>query len=606
MSLLVRLLRLLVPDEAGRARINTLLDRAFIVCGLIVLALLTLILGWPVSEFWRDEIARVTRLILALFACQELFRYLVNHPRRELFRRRRAEGLLALLVVLELTYGTRFVSWLQSLGTGLAPATLTLLYLGATQLTLLAALAMRTLRENRWLTGRTLSPGLVFILSFAALITLGTLLLLTPHATHASGIRWVDALFVATSAVCVTGLSTVDVPGTFTLHGQWVLLGLIQIGGLGVMTITYFFAYFMGGGVSLRNRIGLQELLSEENLGNIGSVLVLIVSFTLAVELAGAVLIHQTLSSAADTPANLPFFALFHAVSAFCNAGFSTLSAGLSDPALSHQRDFLVVIMGLIVLGGLGFPVVQNFWHYARAVTQRFLGLRIAAPPRLTAHSRIVLVTTAALLAGGTLAFWLTEFVFGQGRGHIAADSAWFTALFHSVTARTAGFNLTDTSALLPASAAVMMFLMFVGGGPASTAGGIKTTTLAIALLSLRRVLLGRLDIEAFGRRFPDDLANRALSILIVSVGFITLVSVTLCALHPELNPADLVFEAVSAVGTVGLSRGVTAQLGEPAKLVLVVAMLVGRVGVLAFLLALIRRREPTGLRLPETTVSLG
>ena len=173
------------------------------------------------------------------------------------------------------------------------------------------------------------------------------------------------------------------------------------------------------------------------------------------------------------------------------------------------------------------------------------------------------------------------------------------------MTARTAGFNVTPVEALLPASAAFLMFLMFVGGSPGSTAGGIKTSTLAVAALSLRRVVLGRSDIEAYGRRFPDDLANRALSVLIVAVAFITIVSVTLCALHPEFTPSAVVFEAVSAVGTVGLSRGLTSQFEAPAKLVLIVAMLVGRVGVLTFIMAFIAKREPTGLRLPETTVTL-
>lgn len=593
-----------IPCDAGRNRALRLLDHTLVGCGVAVLVLLAIVLGWPLSELWREEVGRLTRLILALFAGQEVIRYLlVRDPGAEL-RRRRAEAVLAVLVLLELSWGYRLVAWLHGLGTGLAPATITLLYLGATQLTLLAAVAVRALRGNRWLTGRGLSPGMVFILSFAALIILGALLLLTPHATR-SGISWVDALFIATSAVCVTGLSPLDISATFTLHGQWVILGLIQVGGLGVMTLTYFFAYFMGGGVSLRNRIGLQELLSEENLGNIGTVLALIVSFTFAVELGGAFLIHHSLVGRPDAPENLPFFALFHAVSAFCNAGFSTLSAGLADPAVSGRVGFLGWIMGLIVLGGLGFPVVQNFWGYAVALARRSLGLRLAAPPRLTAHSRLSLVTTLALVVGGTVVIWVTEFACGGGRAQVAADSPWLTALFHSVTARTAGFNVTDMGALLPASAAVVMFLMFVGGGPASTAGGIKTTTLAVAILSLRRVVFGREDIEAFGRRFPDELANRALSILIVAVGFVTVVSVTLCALHPDLPPADLVFEAVSAIGTVGLTRGVTADLGEPAKLVLVLAMLVGRVGVLAFILAFIRRREPTGLRLPETTVIL-
>ncbi len=236
---------------------------------------------------------------------------------------------------------------------------------------------------------------------------------------------------------------------------------------------------------------------------------------------------------------------------------------------------------------------------------RRRLGLRLANPPRLTANSRVVLVTTACLLFGGTVLFWITEYAIAGVPGASASGSTWLTSLFYAATARTAGFNVTATDTLLPATAALLMFLMFVGGGPASTAGGIKTSTLAVAFLSLRRVLFGRRDIEAFGRRLPEELANRALSIILVAVAFTTAVSLALLALHPELDPADVVFEAVSAISTTGLSRGVTADLGDQAKFVLSFAMLVGRVGVLSFLLAFIPRREPTGLRLPETTIVL-
>jgi Trk-type K+ transport system membrane component len=593
-----------LPEDA-RARVNRLLDFALLLCGIFTLGLFILVLSWPLPDDLREEVGRCTRLLMTLFVLQEAVRFMVTPRRLELFRSRRLEALLALAAGLELVLGHLVLAWFHGLGTGLAPTTITLFYLAGTQLTLLAALGVRAIRDNRWLGGRGLSPSMVFILSFAGLICLGTLLLKTPHATTEVGLSWIDALFLSTSAVCVTGLSPVDISVVLTPHGQGVLLGLIQVGGLGVMTLTYFFAHFVAGGVSLRNRIGLQDLLSEENLGHIGAVLGIIVAFTVGIELLGATLIYHSFDGLPDAPPNLPFFALFHSVSAFCNAGFSTLSTNLADPRVAGHAGFLGVIMTLIVLGGLGFPVVKNVWEFLVAVLRRRLGLRVAAPPRLTANSRLVVLTTAVLIVGGAVLIWFTEFIAGGTRGVVAADSPWLTAFFHSVTARTAGFNITPVEALLPASAATLMFLMFVGGSPSSTAGGIKTSTLAVAALSLRRVVLGRSDIEAFGRRLPDDLANRALSVLIVAVAFITIVSVSLCALHPELSSADLVFEAVSAVGTVGLSRNLTPQLDSAAKGVLVFAMLVGRVGVLTFVMAFVAKREATGLRLPATTVTL-
>jgi trk system potassium uptake protein TrkH len=385
----------------------------------------------------------------------------------------------------------------------------------------------------------------------------------------------------------------VDVPTTFSRHGQWIILGLIQIGGLGVMTLTYFFAYFLAGGVSLRSRIALRDLLSEENLDHIGTVLGVVVGFTLLIELAGAFLIHLSLRGSGLPPGELVFFSLFHAISAFCNAGFSTLSAGLADARVVDRTGFLSIVMILIVVGGLGFPVLKNFWLVSYAHLTRWIRPARTQKPRLSTNSRIVLTTNAVLILGGALTIGLTEFYFGYGQ---RAGSAVFTSVFHSITARTAGFNVTATENLLPATAAVLMALMFVGGSPSSTAGGIKTTTLAVAFLSLRRIVTGRADIEAFGRRLEPQIADRALAIVLLSIAFILLVTVLLCTLHPELPPANLAFEAVSAVSTVGLTRGVTLQLGPAAKVVLVVAMLVGRVGVLLCVFSFLPPASSPGL----------
>ncbi|MBC8040665.1 MAG: ATPase [Opitutaceae bacterium] len=587
--------------ERQRDLVTRVLQPVTALCGIGALALLILVIGWPLDTHLRTLVRATTAALLAVFVTQEVLRLIIQlHPLRFL-RERYLEVILALTASVELLFGEPILAWLGQRAPDLPASNITVLYLAFTQFTLVVLTALRALRRNALLSSRSLSPGMVFILSFALLIALGTLLLKTPQATP-SGIGWVDALFTATSAVCVTGLVTVDVTASFTGHGLWIILGLIQIGGLGVMTITYFFTYFFAGGVTLRNRIALQDLLCEENLGHIGTVLGVIVGFTLLTEIAGAIAIHTFITAGGLPTVDPVFFSLFHSVSAFCNAGFSTLSNGLADPSLAGNTGLFSVIMILIVGGGIGFPVIKNFCFVSFAKLARLLGLRIAVPPRLTANSQLVLVTTVSLLVGGALLIWLTEFAFGNGT---ANGPEWFTALFHSVTARTAGFNITPVGALFPATAAIMMFLMFVGGSPSSTAGGIKTTTLAIAILAVRRVLLGRTHIEAFGRRLGADIADRALAILLLAVGFITVVSTALCALHPELNPADLVFEAVSAVGTVGLTRGITHLLGDPAKLILIAAMFVGRVGVLLFLLSFIRKRPPLGYRLPETSVVL-
>jgi Trk-type K+ transport system membrane component len=446
---------------------------------------------------------------------------------------------------------------------------------------------------------------MVFMFSFALLISAGMLLLKTPRATP-EGIGWVDALFTATSAVCVTGLSSLDTSTAFTRHGQWVILGLVQLGGLGVMTFTYFFAYFLAGGVSLRNRIALRDLLSEDTLGKLGVVLGSIIGFTFTCEAVGAVAIHALLDVAPDAmPADeRVFFSLFHSITAFCSAGFSTLKGGLADPSLAGCGGVLGVVMVLVVAGGIGFPVMQNCWQTLLGKIGRKIGLRPSVPPRFSTNTRIVFVTTLVLFVGGTLGIYATEFWAGGVGAEGSVHPRWFVAMFNAVAARTAGFSIS-TDVFTPATTIIIMFLMFVGGGPSSTAGGIKTTTLAVSVLSLRRVLLGRADIEAFGRRLDDSIANRALATVFAAFGFVMLVTVSLCLLHPELPAMDLTFEAVSAVSTAGLSRNVTASLSDGAKLVLVFAMFFGRVGVLTCLLALIPRREPTGYRLPEGDVTI-
>ncbi len=570
-------------------------------CGLTTLALLAIVVGWPLSPALQNQIREATTIILLIYIFQELIRLLIQEHIQLFIKERRFELLLACAAGFELLFGQYIITWLGERTPNLPASTLTLAFLAGNQLTLIGLLALRALRGNRLLHSRALNPGQVFILSFGLLIALGTLLLKTPQATH-SHLGWIDAFFISTSAVCVTGLSPIDIATTLSPLGHWILLGLIQVGGLGMMTLTYFFAYFAAGGLSLRNRIGLQDLLSEENLGHIGTVLGLIVGFTIGMEIVGAFLIHATLVQAVNPPENLLFFSLFHSVSAFCNAGFSTLSAGLADPRISHQTGFLSLIMALIVIGGLGFPVVKNFWEFLTSFLRQKLRLKDSRPPRLSANSRLVLITTALLIVLGALLIWITEYAVGSGP---SAGNTLFNALFHSITARTAGFNITPMSGLMPATAAIMMLLMFVGGSPSSTAGGIKTSTLAVAVLALRRVVLGRSDIEAFGRRFSQDLANRALSIVLVAAFFLGGVTISLCLLHPEIPLGDLLFESVSAISTVGLSRDVTPQLCPAAKLILTFAMLIGRVGVLTFVISLLPKRTRPAYRYPETNIIL-
>lgn len=453
------------------------------------------------------------------------------------------------------------------------------------------------LRGLRCLQNVSLSPGLIFILSFALLIYIGTALLLMPNATTVGneGLSFIDALFFATSAVCVTGLVPVEcLPATLSLTGQTILAVLCQLGGLGVMVIIYFFAFFFDGGLSIRNRFAFGDLFSERNVSSIGVTLLTVVLFTFITESIGAVAIYYSVvgNSAIENPV---FFSLFHAITAFCNSGFSTLPSGLSDPGVSQCSTLLSSVSVLMILGALGFPVVRDLSLVVWSRLRRRLFPRVDyVPARLTTHTRVVLTTTIWVSLIGALLMWLTQ------------QEEFGRMVFLSVASRTTGFDIGNTGNLTHASLFVLMVLMFIGGAPFSTAGGIKVTTFAIAILALKQYLLGRRDLEIFGRRLDSDIANQALAIVLLTLAMVGVVSVILSALHPEFDMRDVFFEAVSAVATVGLSCGITPYLCWGAKLCLIFAMFIGRIGVLLFFASFIFKRNPNnGARYPETTITL-
>lgn len=572
--------------------------RVLLACsGATALGLIIAITGWKHQLTFLPWMEAISRAVLGVYsACQ--FGRLIAAPSRSRWLRRRWPSLMLAVAgaVMAIWFRTTLVT-LGELFPTVPAAQLTFLLVASTQVPVLVDLGLRFLRFQEIFAERRVSPGAVMIVTFGALIIAGTLLLKMPRATF-NGISWLDALFTSTSAVCVTGLSVVDVERTFTPTGQAILLLLIQVGGLGVMTLTTFLAAIFGS-VSLRGRVLLQDLLSEENLGRIGRTLPLLLAMTFFFEALGALALHAALADLADARAQGWFPAVFHSVSAFCNAGFSTWSGGLYDPVVRGNASVQSVIMALIVVGGLGFPVVF-------ATTSWFLGCltrmfrRRQRRPVLSLHARIAWTTTIILLAGGTVGFLLTE----HGRDPAAGGgAAVLSALFNSVTARTAGFNVGPIEALTPASVLLMIFLMFVGGSPGSTAGGVKTTVFAVVLLNARRIVLGRPDVEAFRRRLSEDTVARAVAVVSVAVVWILLASVALAILHPGRHLSDLVFEVVSAVSTVGLSRGITPQLGAAGKLLIVLTMFAGRIGVLFFVLAFTRRRDHAPFRLPEENV---
>ena len=444
------------------------------------------------------------------------------------------------------------------------------------------------------------TPSQVLVLGFGALILSGAFLLWLP-ISHEPGksVSFVDALFTSTSAVCVTGLVTVDPGSTFSLFGELVIMGLIQAGGLGIMTLSAVMILLMGKRVSLKERLLMQEALGSFSIAGVVRLTKNIILTTLAIEgIAGLLLSLRWL--ALYPPAKAFYWGFFHTVSGFNNAGFGLEAENLR----AYQRDpvVLAIIGGLIILGGIGFPVLEDVWRNRRW-------------EKLTLHSRLSIRMTAILIAVGTLLYlaaeWTNAGTFANLPWYHKIANAWFAA----VTPRTAGFESVFTGALREFSLLVTIILMFIGASPGGTGGGIKTTSFAMILMSVRSTVLGREEVNIMGRRIPKDLIEKAFAITSLAAFLVASVTALLMLTErPMLEAAgsthsglDLLFETVSAFATVGLSTGLTGALSVAGKLLLTLTMFIGRVGPLTMAVALAQRslsRSP--IHYPEDRVMIG
>ena len=468
---------------------------------------------------------------------------------------------------------------------------------------------IREISDNNFSLNRAfLNPGQFFILSFLAVVLVGSLMLMMPNATN-EPITFIDALFTATSAVCVTGLIVVDTATRFTTFGQVIIIGLIQIGGLGILTFVTYFSYFFKGGVSYETQLSISEMNFSRRLGDMVSTLKSILYVTFGVEALAAMLIYISIY---DLPgmsfSERLFFSVFHAISAFCNAGFSTFSAGLYDESLRFNYPLQLIISTTFLFGGMGFLIVANLLRYLRHRTQRALhphDPRYGYQPwLLSINSRITLITSGSLLLIGLIGVLMFEY-----NGILAEHSSFYgkviTGLFTAATPRTAGFNIADMDALAFPTIMLTIFLMWIGASPNSTGGGIKTSTLAIAVLNTLSLARGQTKVEVFQREIADISIRRAfsimwLSLLVIGLG-VTLISYD----QPELDLIKVVFECFSAYSTVGLSLNLTADLSTFSKLVVSVIMFVGRVGMLTIFVALLKNRHQRNYRYPTEEITI-
>lgn len=453
------------------------------------------------------------------------------------------------------------------------------------------------------------NPTILFVISFLVLILVGTLLLMLPRTSAGAPLSFVDALFMATSAVSITGLATVDIAAQFTQFGHIVILILIQLGGLGIMTFTGFFGYFFSGGFSYKNQLMYSEFLGQNKVASVINTLLKIIFVTLFFELVGAVFIFFSIDTTRfETYGDRMFFAVFHAVSAFCNAGFTTAPGGLNQAAFRFNYEMQLVLSLLFILGGLGFGIVFNTYTFIkRWMVNIFMRIFHGRPYTYRAwvisfNTRLIMWITLILVVLSTVATFVLEYNHSLA-GHSSLWGKWVAAFFTGNSARSTGFNVAEAGGFSLPMLATAVFLMWVGSSPGSTGGGIKTTTFAVALLNIISLAKGKDNLEIFGREISNDSISKAFAIIMLSFLAVGMTILGLSITDSHLGLLPIAFESFSAYATCGLSLGITPELSAAGKVIIIFSMFVGRVGLLTLLVALIKNTKNRSYEYPQEKI---
>ena len=465
-------------------------------------------------------------------------------------------------------------------------------YIVIVRLYILGNLLLKAISTGPRIARTSLPSAQIVAFSFLFVILAGTGLLLLPSAKVPSEeIGYVDALFTATSATCVTGLIVVDTGSFFSQFGQIIILLLIQIGGLGLMTTTAFFSLILGRGMSVRESVLMSDVLSSKTLSRISHLIVSILILTLIFEVIGVLCFYFSWPGVERFEhGSVLYYSIFHSISAFCNAGFSLFRDSFEGFEGSFAHN--MTLTSLIIIGGLGFTVIMNLLHFG-----------IFKRERLSLQTKLVLILTPALIVIGSILVLVTEW--SNSLRELPLFTKLLAAYFQSVTTRTAGFNTISIGHLTNACYFLMMILMFIGASPGSTGGGIKTSTFGILLGSIWSMSKGRSSVQMFKRNVPSDIVNRALSVIILALILLAVFGFILL-LTQAGHPIHILFELISAFGTVGLSAGTTTSLTTLGKIIIIVTMFIGRIGPLTLVLAIGQRRESVAYEYPDEAVMIG
>ncbi|MCF8338963.1 MAG: hypothetical protein K9I74_13385 [Bacteroidales bacterium] len=546
------------------------------------------------------NLSHLLNIILMFYLVRYVMLFLLDFNPLTFLKQNLSEGLFLVVVLLEWSSGHFFdvtlLEYTLQSTTGFNPSTFFIM-----QGVLFAVLTVMVFLKSRFnLAKLHMNPAALLSLSFLLLITFGTILLSLPEMTTGQSISLLDALFTSTSASCVTGLIVHDTADFFTMRGQLAIMVLIQLGGLNMLIVATFISSLYSGRGSLMSARIFSSMLDTDQTQNLKIIIRKVIYFTLIIELAGIIAIffswgQYPFSSFAEKV----YFSVFHAISAFNNSGFSLFSDGLYETALQHQYALHLVIAFLIILGGLGFLVLQDIFSF-----ERFRKREKRKWRKLQLHSRLVIRISGILLLIATVTFYFLENSNSLAGYSLAGKIV--TSFFQAVTLRTAGFNTIDIGSLATPTLLLFLFFMFVGASPGSTGGGIKTSTFSIAIQAAIANIRGKEHVEIYRRTIPWEAVNKTYAIIIISLCILFGFTVALSITEQQFALEAIIFEAFSAFGTVGLSTGITADLSDIGKTIIIILMYIGRLGSLTLGIALSRKVKYKNYKYPEAHFIVG
>jgi trk system potassium uptake protein TrkH len=536
--------------------------------------------------------------ILFLFLAEVIVDFVRSTDKRHFFKRQLFEVLFLVFFTVLFAYNKFLLFSRESVVYGNLPGKIIIVR----NIFVLLKVFGRIRKLSAFVRSLTAHPARTVILSFVLVIVTGTILLMLPFTTpDGLGLSFVDSLFTATSAVCVTGLIVVDTATAFSIWGKLIILLLIQVGGLGIMILSFFMAFILRRSLTVEDKFLISYMTSEKDMRNLGRSIKNIINITLIIEGAGAVLLFLGFRTSLGTNLETLFISVFHSVSAFCNAGFSLFSDSL-EGFKSHTLINLTVIV-LIILGGLSFLVIMNLKGWLAAGVPNLFKRKSFSVKGLSLNTRVVLLGTGILLGLGMLLIYALEHRYSLA--NLDLKTQYLAAFFQSVTTRTAGFNTISMSGLRNPTYLLMMIFMFIGGASGSTAGGVKINSIALFLAYVNSLLKEKRDVTLFNYAVSKDLVLRAL--LILMFGLVSVLGAMLILSMTESAPfIQICFETVSAFGTVGLSAGITSALSIIGKYVIILLMFIGRIGPLTLLAAAAQRIRQVQIEYPTGEILVG